>query len=261
MKKTIILYTLLLASAVALAQTNSTNMPQPWFLEHTIYPFKGQVKEVREYRIEMRNDEELQDTDYYFYSYSPEGHLVAEHFDDVDKLCDNRYYWSGGRLDSIVCDGECLSYTYYLYDSTGRLTNLLSDVTSYDLDTITIIYDQRGFPVAVDDEHNKPWFEWYDDGRLKGMGTAYWQKWYEYDSQGRIIKETFGDTYVTTYTYNEQGDLVQIEESCIKVPYCGGGGWTRTTTYKFDAHGNWMEEYVGTALKAIRKIIYYEQED
>lgn len=229
-------------------------------MEHEAYPYKGQVKEVREYHIMMRNDEELQDTDYYFHTYSADGHLVADYINNVDMLCDNRYYWSNSRLDSIVYDGDCYSFRYYLYDSADRLTQVVTSIYGRDdLDTMTIIYDQRGFPVALVSDNNEPWFEWHDDGRLKGRGSKYWQEWYEYDSQGRVIKENKDDTYETTYTYNSQGDLIREAVRCLKPSYCNGG-WTTTTTYTYrhDARGNWTEMYQGGELKVIRKITYYD---
>lgn len=43
----------------------------PWFMEYQKEPtYKGQVKEIKEYYPVMREEPELQDTDYHFYTYS-----------------------------------------------------------------------------------------------------------------------------------------------------------------------------------------------
>lgn len=252
MKKTILTAILFLAVAVTSAAQEG-----PWFLQHNEYPYKGQVKEVREYHIMMRNDEELQDTDYFCYVYSPEGHLLTEYINDVDILCIKKYHWSD-RLDSIVCDGDCYSREYYLYDDKGRLTQVVTTVNDY-VDTTTIFYDLRGLPVAARDGNrgNDPWFEWYDDGRIKAMGTKYWTKHYEYNDKGQLVKCYEDDTQVIVYTYNEQGDVVKECVICNKASYCGKG-YKQTFSYTYDSHGNWTEEYWGGALKVIRKILYYE---
>ena len=256
MKKVLLTTILFCASAMtALAQET------PWFWHLDDYTLKGYVKEVREYRIVMRNDPELQDTDYYFYTYSPDGHILTEYFDDVDKLCHNTYYWST-HLDSIVRDGDCHSIEYYLYDDNGRLERVIHGVNG-PTDTMTIIYDERGFPVKTsgdfDSKANGPWYEWYDDGRIKGIGSKHWGKRYEYDSQGRLIKVTYQDELVVTYTYNEQGDIAQKQRDPNGHRYYNNGKVTTTSyTYKYDSHGNWIEQYSGKTLEIIRTITYYD---
>ena len=64
------LFTTIILCAVAIT---SSAQELPWFWHENDYALKGHVKEVREYHIEMRGDPELQDTDYYFYTYSPDG--------------------------------------------------------------------------------------------------------------------------------------------------------------------------------------------
>ena len=118
------LFTTIILCAVAIT---SSAQELPWFWHENDYALKGHVKEVREYHIEMRGDPELQDTDYYFYTYTPDGHILTEYFDDVDKLCHNTYYWST-HLDSIVRDGDCHSIDYYLYDADGRLERVIHGV-------------------------------------------------------------------------------------------------------------------------------------
>lgn len=256
MKKALLTTILLCAVAVtALAQET------PWFWHLDDYTLKGSVEEVREYRIEKRDDPELQDTDYYFYTYSPDGHILTKYFNDVDKLCHNIYYWST-HLDSIIRDGDCYSIEYYLYDDNGRLERVIHGVSGH-TDTMTIIYDERGFPVKTsgdfDSEANGPWYEWYDDGRIKGIGSKHWGKRYEYDSLGRLIKESYQDEHVVTYTYNEQGDIAQIQRDPNGNWYYDKGKVTTTSyTYKYDSHGNWIEQYINGCLDIIRKITYYE---
>lgn len=257
MKKALFITIILCVVAIT-----SSAQELPWFWHENDYALKGHVKEVREYHIEMRGDPELQDTDYYFYTYSPDGHILTEYFDDVDKLCHNTYYWST-HLDSIVRDGDCLSVEYYLYDADGRLERVIHGV--YGLtDTTIIIYDERGFPVKTswdfDSKANEPWYEWYDDGRIKGIGSKYWGKLYEYDSLGRLVKETHQDKLVVTFTYNENGDIAQIQyDPNGNLFYNKGKVTTTSYTYKYDSHGNWIEKYSGKTLEIIRTITYYNR--
>jgi hypothetical protein len=246
------LFTSIILCAVAIT---SSAQELPWFWHENDYALKGHVKEVREYHIEMRGDPELQDTDYYFYTYSPDGHILTEYFDDVDKLCHNTYYWST-HLDSIVRDGDCHSIEYYLYDNNGRLNRVIYGVPGH-IDTLTVLYDDRGFPTKTSgDKLTKPWYEWYDDGRIKGIGSKHWSKRYEYDSLGRLKKESYQDKHVVTYTYNEQGDIALMEENSNGT---NQGKVTKTSyTYKYDSHGNWIEQYRGKTLIIIRIINYYE---
>ena len=253
----------LLTTILLCATTITTAQELPWFLESKhITQYKGNVKEVREYHLEMRNDPELQDTDYYFYTFANDGRVLTEYFADVGKLCHNTYYW-GTNLDSVVRDGDCYSFEYYFYDTSGRLERVIYGVPGH-VDTMTVIYDGRGFPVKTigdfDSKANEPWYEWFDDGRIKGIGSKYWGKWYDYDSLGQVIRETHSDKLVVTFTYNEHGDVEQIREdpngNCF---YNHGEVTTTTYTYKYDSHGNWTEQYINGQLYIIRKITYYEQ--
>ena len=256
MKKSILTTILLCVAAVTTAQD------MPWFMhESGTKQYNGTVKEVREYHIEMRGDPELQDTDYYFYTYSPDGHILTEYFNDVDKLCHNTYYWST-HLDSIVRDGDCYSFEHYYYNANGRLERVIHGVSG-SIDTTTIIYDERGFPVKTcgdfDSKANEPWYEWYDNGLIKGIGSKYWGKQYEYDSLGRLIKETSQDKLVVTFTYNEQGDIAQIQHDPNGNLFYDKGKVTTTSyTHKYDSHGNWIEQYSGKTLEIIRIITYYD---
>ncbi len=257
MKKALLTTILLCAMAMAAAAQE-----MPWFWHRDKCPLKGKVKEVRNYEIEMRNDPELQDTDYYFYTYSIDGRILTEYLNDVGKLCHNQYYWSNDRLDSIVRDGDCYSFEYYIYNADGRLHQVIHGVLSR-TDTTTIIYDNRGLPVSTsgdfDSKANKTWFEWYDDGRIKGIGSKYWGKRYEYDDQGRMTTETYNDGHVETYTYNEQGDVSHIKHDPKgNTSYDFGRIAETSYTYTYDNHGNWTEEYHNGTLSVIRKITYYE---
>ena len=131
-------------------------------------------------------------------------------------------------------------------------------------DTTTIIYNKRGFPVKTswdfDSKANEPWYEWYDDGRIKGIGSKYWGKLYEYDSLGRLVKETHQDKLVVTFTYNENGDIAQIQyDPNGNLFYNKGKVTTTSYTYKYDSHGNWIEQYSGKTLETIRTITYYNR--
>lgn len=59
----------------------------PWFMEYQKEPtYKGQVKEIKEYYPVMREEPELQDTDYHFYTYSIDRKLSSEYINNVDRL-------------------------------------------------------------------------------------------------------------------------------------------------------------------------------
>lgn len=256
MKKALL--TTILLCTVAMT---ATAQEKPWFSPPDDCTLNGKVKEVRYYEIEMRNDPDLQDTDYHFLTYSADGHLLSEYINDIDRLCHFTYYWSS-HLDSIVRDGDCASFEQYIYNTDGRLHQVISGVPSrYDADTITIIYDNRGLPISTsgdfDSKANEPWFEWDDEGRIKALGTKYWSKRYEYDSLGRMVKSYDGNTYETEYSYNEHGDLSQRKVTCKEPSYCHNG-YTVNYTYTYDSYGNWIEEYHNGELQEIRKITYYE---
>lgn len=252
MKQAVLTTILLCVVAMANAQE------MPWFMHgNEAAQFKGKVKEVRAYYPEMREDPEL-DTDYYFYTYDLAGRLVSEYINNVSKICWITYYWST-HLDSIIGDGDCYSFAYYSYDANDQLEYVVSGVPSR-MDTVKIIYDKRGFPVAIDDTLNQPWYEWYNDGRYKGHGNKYWGVRYEYDSIGRLVKEIYQNGLVCIYTYNEQGDVSQKVSDPNGNLYCYHCEvTTETYTYKYDEHNNWTELYVNGVLRIIRKITYYEE--
>lgn len=225
----------------------------PWFLPNDdASNYKGHVKEVREYDIMMRNDPELQDTDYLFRTFAPDGKLLTEYVSNVDQLCYNHYYWSD-KLDSVLNDGDCGDQLYYYYDADNRLERLVRKYGGALLGANTIVTDNHGRPVAFDDEEK---YEWYDDGKIKSIRSKYRYKQFEYDAKGRLAKETDGKS-VIRYTYNEQGDVVKMVVICNNASDCGKG-YKQTFSYTYDSHGNWTEEYWGGALKVIRKILYYE---
>ncbi len=255
MKRPIPIFVFLCVASMAAAQE------YPWFWHTEGNALKGQVKEVRGYEFGWGSAPG--DTNYYCYTFAMGGRTLTEFIDDVSRFCHNTYYWSH-HLDSIVRDGDCTSVEYYLYDSTDRIVQVIHG-TPGNFDTTTIIYDGRGFPVTTrgdfDSQVNEPWYEWYDDGRIKGMGSKYWGKHYEYDTLGRMVKETQDGRVVLTFTYNDYGDVAQIKED-PKGNTCYNHGLATITnyTYKYDSHGNWVELYRNGKLETIRTITYFDSD-
>lgn len=249
----------------ALSAAAQVRIETPWFWHADEYQLKGQVKEMKEYYVVMREDEELQDTDYHFCTYAEDGRLLTEYVNNVDIRCYITWYWSD-RLDSIVSEGDCDNYEHYYYDADGRLTHVIHGglVTRSRCDTTVVIYGDRGLPVATagdwDSKHNGLWWQWDDEGRLTAYGSRYFRKDFEYDSQGRLVKSKDDDTYVSEYFYDWNGDLVKEVVQCKKTSYCGGG-WTSTYRYILDSHGNWTHQYAvgeeGETLMVIRIFEYY----
>lgn len=266
MKKIMFLAMLL----VGLTAAGQVRPELPWFWHSDEYQLKGQVKEVKEYYptrygVEELWDEELMDTHYYFRTYAEDGRVLAEYIENVDMRCHITWYWSD-HLDSIVSDGDCDNYEHYYYDTDGRLTHVIHGglVTRSRCDTTVIVYGDHGLPVATssdwDSKHNGPWWQWDDEGCLTAYGSCYFRKDYEYDSQGRLVKSKDGDTFVSEYFYDGNGDLIKEVVQCKKPSYCGGG-WTSTYRYILDSHGNWTHQYSvgeeGETLMVIRIIEYY----
>lgn len=256
MKKTVLTLAFLFAVVLTAAAQE-----MPWFMPKVdASQYKGKVKEVQYRYIEMRDEEELQDTDYYFYTYSREGRLLTKYINNVDGLCHISYHWST-HLDSIVYDGDCASSEIFRYDADGRLVCVISKTGHPD--TAVIVYDSRGFPVTTegnfDSQWNEPWYEWYDDGRIKGIGSKHWGDHYEYDDLGRLVKETNEKNRVVTYTYNKHGDVETVTTDPKGNKYYNNGKVsTSRYKYKYDSHGNWTKKYSGRTLLVVRKINYYD---
>lgn len=239
----------------------------PWFWHADEYQLKGQVKELKEYYVVMREDEELQDTDYHFRTYAEDGRLLTEYISNVDMNCHITWYWSD-RPDSIVREGDCDSYEHYYYDADGRLSYVIHGglVTRSRCDTTVVVYGDRGLPVGTagdwDSKHNGLWWQWDAEERLTACGSKHWRKDYEYDRRGHLVKSTYGTTYENEYFYNENGDLIKEVEHCKDTSYCRGG-WSSSTAYRYllDSHGNWTHQYAvgeeGETLMVIRIIEYY----
>lgn len=256
MKKTVLTLAFLFAAVLTAAAQE-----MPWFMPKVdASQYKGKVKEVQYRYIEMRDEEELQDTDYYFYTYSREGRLLTKYINNVDGLCHISYHWST-HLDSVVYDGDCASSEIFRYDADGRLVSVISKTGHPD--TAFIVYDSRGFPVKTegnyDSRWNEPWYEWYDDGRIKGIGSKHWGDHYEYDDLGRLVKETNEKNRVVTYTYNKHGDVETVTSDPKGNKYYNNGKVsTSRYKYKYDSHGNWTKKYSGRTLLVVRKITYYD---
>ena len=74
---------------------------------------------------------------------------------------------------------------------------------------------------------------------------------YEYDNQGRVVKETYEDGDTVTYQYNNDSDLASVTDSATGITttyyydlsgrlmkYVESGGRSRTVTYTYDSKNN-----------------------
>ena len=235
----------------------------PWFMGHQKEPsYKGPVKEIKEYHPLIVSEPELQDTSYYFCTYSIDKKLLSVYISDVDGTLNMKYYWSN-HLDSIINYGEYNSIEYYIYDTNNRLEKIVINHLDHRFyDTVIVVYNTAGYPVSTINkkysEANKPWFEWYNNGKIKGVGSKHWQNWYEYDNKGRLTKSLWNTNNIVTYTYNDYDDIV-VEEHIYNKKFLFEEKTSKKYiySYKYDEYDNWIEKYKDGKLIAIRKITYY----
>ena len=142
-------------------------------------------------------------------------------------------YDSQGRLAkelTFTPEGEYTGYEIYSYDSQHRLTG-------------TTIYDAAG------KETGKRTYTYFSDKREV---VATWNFYYEgrvpppsknllsYNEKGQWTKRTEFDRNgkpdgVVTFDYDKDGNFIKASKCCEYT-------YAHSYTYKFDSHGNWIEQ-------------------
>lgn len=142
-------------------------------------------------------------------------------------------YDSEGKLTKEVTftpEGEYTGYELYIYDSKTRLIG-------------TTIYDaahketgKRTYTYFPDKQEVVATWNFYYDGRipppmknlLSYNDKGQWTKRTEFDSSGN-------PDAVITFNYDEMGNFIKASK-CCKYTYA------HSYAYKFDSHGNWIEQ-------------------
>ncbi|MBP5535360.1 MAG: hypothetical protein J6X62_01065 [Bacteroidales bacterium] len=259
---------LLLCMALCAFAAEAQTIEKPSFVTRTRDDFalRGPVKEVYEKHIMNRNDPELQDTDYHSYTFAPDGRLIRETVNDVDRICVMEYTYEGSRLVRIDAEGDCGQTMTITYSPDGRKASVKIAYGTTELDSFTVEYNDKGLPCRYEG------FTciWSHDGLLQSIGNTYWSRAYFYTddgqpaqpngsnvSQKRLTHEIQSDNTRKEYIYNKQGDIAEIIITSCNTSH----GITRQETfkphfsYKYDAHGNWVSEGKNT----LRRIIYYDE--
>jgi|GEM_PF-1898333 len=161
------------------------------------------------------------------------------------------------RVDTDV-DGVPTSTTTFTFDDEGRVSRFVNDLFAYDQRyDVTYAYDDQGRLESftdIDDvtttaEYDggdrvvrilrnllPTWTATYDDdGRITSSDDGRTHNAYRYDDDGRLAESdnTFqGETYVTSYTYDEQGRFVLAESATA----AGEAATSRGAVYDDDGH-------------------------
>jgi hypothetical protein len=109
--------------------------------------------------------------------------------------------------------------------------------------------------------------EYYSSGKVKSwhfQNSSNEDVYQIYNENGRIIERKIyrNETWLETYTWNyrEDGALVEQSESTSKI--VGTSYYKKTTNYKLDFNGNWIEKIVfdsedNVSLMRVREIEYF----
>lgn len=114
----------------------------------------------------------LRDSYTEFFRYNSDGSYRVDYFDDF--CSEERYHTADGKIRNSI-----------IYDN-------FSD----DYDVLTYTYNSRNKPISPTE---------YVDGDFE------YAEYYVYDAQGRVIRTLWKDnydTYLTTHTYNQSGQLM-----------------------------------------------------
>ncbi|MBL7105630.1 MAG: hypothetical protein ISS18_14990 [Bacteroidales bacterium] len=149
----------------------------------------------------------------------------------------------------------------YTYDSDGKLLDKDDKRESYKTNKINSLYTSR-----LPDERFKD-IEHYTNGKVRTWhykNSANNDIYQTYDENGRIIERKIyrNDEWIDTFTwkYREDGSIIEESESTSRV--VGKSYYKKSTYYRVDFNGNWIEKYIidseGNVTElAIREIEYY----
>ena len=184
----------------------------------TYVSYNGKWYYVNKGKVNLRS-QILRSPQTEFYHYNSEGQLLYSTLGDWDTYYS---YDSQGRVDRVFlyytaqqymewnedytynADGSyrvdyfdegCSEERYYTAD--GKIRNsIIYDNFSDDYDVLTYTYNSRNKPISRTE---------YVDGDFE------YAEYYVYDAQGRVIRTLWKDnydTYLTTHTYNQSGQLM-----------------------------------------------------
>jgi len=150
------------------------------------------------------------------------------------------------KLTSIVYNddlGNPSEKEEYIYDNAGRLIEIAySDINTGEKYTpYYILYDDEGRAIKIDNSYDEPFhytwevsFTYTGDVitqaiQREGSDQVYRSIYtYEYDAEGRIVKEINDEGYVDIYTYDAKGNVIEIWDDVNKY----------TRMFKYDNNPN-----------------------
>ena len=161
------------------------------------YDSQGRVDRVFLYYADQKYMEWNED-----YTYNADGSYRVDYFDEG--CSEERYHTADGKIrNSIIYDSYCDDYDVltYTYNSLGDLKKINaklyweSGYQEYNK-TYSYVYNSRNKPISRTE---------YVDGDFE------YAEYYVYDAQGRVIRTLWKDnydTFLTTHTYNQSGQLM-----------------------------------------------------
>lgn len=199
-------------------------------------------------------------------------------------------------------NGDLIDYTEKEYDDNGWL--ILNKEGNEQLET-RYSYDEDGRIIRLERLYDRTVYEYDKQGKLtgkkvyeNGSNLLLLTESFEYDGQGRLTKEAARDAETpstldydkiirydeesrvleqktvdangkveqyTTYTYDEKGNMVRLEQQLDNPLYVKGISSSvllTVTEYSYDGQGNWIQAVHNideAELTVKRKIEYYEQ--
>lgn len=144
----------------------------------------------------------LRDSYTEFFRYNSDGSYRVDYFDDF--CSEKRYHTADGKIrNSIIYDNfsddyDVLTYTYNSLGDLKKINAKLYWESGYQEynKTYSYVYNSRNKPISPTE---------YVDGDFE------YAEYYVYDAQGRVIRTLWKDnydTYLTTHTYNQSGQLM-----------------------------------------------------
>lgn len=147
------------------------------------------------------------------------------------------------------------------YDADGNLIDKDDKRESYKMNKVDYLYT-TGLP-----DEGFTDIEYYSNGKVK---TWHYKNqnnhdvYQTYDENGRIIERKiyFNEEWLDTYTWKYREDDAIIEESESTSRIVGKSFYKKTTYYRVDFNGNWIEKYTmdseGNVTElAVREFEYY----
>jgi len=167
-------------------------------------------------------------------------------------------YDASGNPTSLKANGESQEYYRLEYNTEAGKAGTLRSATDPDAKRTTFAYNARGERTGVD--HPAPLGdESFTYGAASRVAThtdgANKATTYAYDSYDRVVKATYGDGSVISYTYDRAGNRRSMADNTgtttydydelnrVKAERLPG---LRTNTYAYDAAGN-LEAYTDAA--------------